>query len=465
VSNNCLIAADIDRTLLTQDEANNERRHFVRKVGPALLDAARNGAHLAFVTGNSIDELGSRFITWLSQQLVFNEEVGLLPQMHFFSNSAGVYAHFPSDDPTVASAIDAALDPSVPREAMTSRLIDSLLTNARTIRAAYIDVSYLQRCTISPPEASTISAILDDASDRYVREIGQNWSRYESDYSLQTLMKDGRIEPPAPDSREVTFHHPNGDEAQATVQLTLKPVLSWRHAYNPEKAIGKDPRSHLSEWVQNALDEARLAHYVARPGGRSSIDITLEKVDKAYALEFLIDRLNLQGTERRNERFGTNAVYFGDEVLVGAGNDYSITRIPGVLVFAVNRDRDLIPALHQVFVPSAILEGPSATADILNMFNRCASRMPNDTVRALRVFKRELCFERIRGKIDGLAATELPVEDWQILHAFVSLMARNDDAARAWLTILIAELDSIMVQVGSSGGRAMHAFGMSHPDW
>jgi hypothetical protein len=76
-----------------------------------------------------------------------------------------------------------------------------------------------------------------------------------------------------------------------------------------------------------------------------------------YALQFIIDRLKVQGSARLGEKIGTNTIYFGDEVIVGGGNDYPVTKIPGLLVFAVNPDRDLVPISSDVFIPSTIRGG------------------------------------------------------------------------------------------------------------
>jgi len=136
-----------------------------------------------------------------------------------------------------------------------------------------------------------------------------------------------------------------------------------------------------------------------------------------------------------------------------------VTRIPGLLVFAVNQDKKLIPFLSHVFVPSTILVGPDATAGVLADFNKCAVKLLTEfeharrthTVKtALEAFKEDIFVNQIREKISSLTITNsTSVEDWQTLHAFVTLMSRNDPAAGQWLSILINELDSIMTQLTS----------------
>jgi len=67
ITESCLIAADIDKTLLAQDE--KEKYKFWLSVAPRLLEAAALGTQLAFLTGNSMDELTRRFLKWLVDYL------------------------------------------------------------------------------------------------------------------------------------------------------------------------------------------------------------------------------------------------------------------------------------------------------------------------------------------------------------------------------------------------------------
>ena len=257
----------------------------------------------------------------------------------------------------------------------------------------------------------------------------------------------------------------------ATVQITLKPVLGFRQARPgfTEDLIGKDIRSHVVQAIQIKLDAAGLGHYVARPGGRASIDVTLARLDKAYALDFLIDHLRLQGNMHHGQQLGSNTIYFGDEVMVGGGNDYSITRIPGLLVFAVNRDRGLVPFLRDVFVPSAIFEGPEATSDVLTHFNQCARRLLKEyrsdhpTRTAIEALKEDIFANRISEKITHLRSRNISADDWQTLHTFVTLMARDEGSGRQWSSILVKELDTIMTQLTVDSRGPMPASGSSHP--
>jgi hypothetical protein len=227
----------------------------------------------------------------------------------------------------------------------------------------------------------------------------------------------------------------------------------------------------LAKRIQQELDRRGFDHFIARPGGTSSIDVTLDKLDKAYALQFIIDRLNVQGSSRLGEKIGTNTIYFGDEVIVGGGNDYPVTRIPGLLVFAVNPDRNLVPFLSRVFVPSTIRGGPSATADVLEELNRCAKELQlqfnsdRPTKTAVEELKVRLFSRRIKQKIEQLGpSTGHSVRDWQALHALVTLMCRDDEASNEWLSILVEELDGIMTHLATKKAPPQRAIGSSHPD-
>lgn len=60
VAERCLIAADVDKTILEQG-CNEERELFLEKVAPGLVNAAAHGTNLAFLTGNSMPG-----IVWMS---------------------------------------------------------------------------------------------------------------------------------------------------------------------------------------------------------------------------------------------------------------------------------------------------------------------------------------------------------------------------------------------------------------
>ncbi|MGD0128461.1 MAG: hypothetical protein ABSF46_24140 [Terriglobia bacterium] len=468
ITERCLIAADIDQTLLVKG-ADRERQHFLETLAPELLRAAALGVNLAFLTGNSMHELSSRFLSWLIDQLVHTGRLDLLERFHFFSNSAGVYAHFPALG-DLANGLPTNLKGGATLETILSAIFVEDGQKGVAIRPRFIDAGYIERSIIPEDDSKAVLSILNDGGLKYMHDLTAKKSSYQKTYDLSQVSDDSRLREPKVDLRIVEYGS-DTSPGKATVQLTLKPILSFRHAHKPSSVFGRDLRIKLVERIQEALDEKGLGHLVVRPGGLSSIDVALEKVDKAYALEFLIDRLNLSGSSRKGQKFGSNAIYIGDEVIVGGGNDYPVTRIPGLLVFAVNQDKGLIPFLSHVFVPSAILVGPDATADVLADFNKCAVRLLKESElaqvtprfkTALEAFKEDIFVNRIRETISSLTiSNRTSADDWQTLHAFVTLMSRNDPAAGHWLSMLINELDSIMTQLthGALSGQSTLGIG------
>jgi hydroxymethylpyrimidine pyrophosphatase-like HAD family hydrolase len=475
ITRNCLIAADIDLTLLNQG-SDKERQEFLVDVAPQLIRAASLGTNLAFITGNDMHELCNRFLKWLIEHLSLTDQLELLHNIHMFFNSGGVYVNFSSLDLKKISS-GKPFNPK-PIEKLRDRLFRIITMPEREggnliIRPQFIDADYIERSEIPEDDARKIRIILEEAARTYLRELEARRLTLNRTYDIARVSDHSGIIRPRAHVRTVSYYS-KGTVKQAVVQITLKPILSSRHARRDSQPTGKDPRSKVVEMIQSKLDEQGLG-YEARPGGRSSIDVTLERLDKAYALEFLIDRLKLQGLSRQGRKFGSNTIYFGDEVIMGGGNDYPVTRIPGLLVFAVNSDRERVPCLSDVFVPSTILEGPEATAEVLMHYNKCACRLLKDYLRrdkkrsvnrtAVEVLKEEIFAKRVREKIASLSdANQTPVEVWQTLHTFVTLMCRNDPNARQWLSILIGELDAIMKQLATSRPSVHPALGSSHPD-
>ena len=90
----------------------------------------------------------------------------------------------------------------------------------------------------------------------------------------------------------------NGVEYSAA--LTVKPVLSFRHARNCMQSKD-DGRTALIGAVQRALQCSGLAQFAATAGGRSSIDIMKQGITKKYAVSFLIEALGLAGIATEGE--------------------------------------------------------------------------------------------------------------------------------------------------------------------
>ena len=378
ITGRCLIAADVDKTYLCQSKDKEyEQVLFLSGLAPQLYKAANLGANLAFVTGNSMHNLSNRFLCLLLQQLCNSKSLHLIENFHFFCNSGGVYFHFPFSDPV----FNDFRDPKNQNADKIFRKLTKISQKARSVLPQFIDPDYVVRSEVKPEHILKIKAILLEAWKSYIKDYKTNSPSYRKKYNIakagkfdETAYKldldasdnmiddNGKIVSPI-DVRKVEYYK-NSILNTAVTQITLKPVLSWQFAIKKEKLISKDLRTEIIKSIQTKLDENGLGQYIAKAGGRSSIDVTLEKLDKAYALEFLIDLLNLQGSERKKQKLGSNAIYLGDEVITGTGNDYPVTRIPGLLVLAVNPDKKLIPFLSHVFVPSIIHDGPKASEQV-----------------------------------------------------------------------------------------------------
>ena len=475
----CLIAADVDKTIL--DQTDHERAIFLRHVAPRLLEAAECGMKLAFVTGNSMAQLTERFLKWLLDQVCHGDALELLPQFHFFCSSGGVYFHFPAGDEALAALLELGSAPPADRSALAlAALTETDPADGPIIRPRFLDATYLARTQLPAADVPDITRILADCGTEYYARLLRRHDSYARQYDLAKFDDGaGGVIQPAVETRWVRYLD-GGRPCRATVQLTLKPVLSFRQGRTEQlrdRLFERDLRTEVIHEIQRRLDASGLGRYVARAGGRASIDVTLGKLDKAYAMEFLIDRLNLRGDARLGQRLGANAIYFGDEVIVGGGNDYPVTRIPGLLVFAVNEDTQLIPFQSNVLVPSSTLRGPEATAEVLGELVRIARHAlganhngqeshegnprHGSAVDALRV---KLFRERIEHKIHALRSPgRLSPDEWLALHTLVTLMGREDASARHWISVLVDELDAIMAQIRASRQAVPRGMGVEPP--
>jgi hydroxymethylpyrimidine pyrophosphatase-like HAD family hydrolase len=500
VTDCCLIAADIDKTILNQsDEISEERKNFLSHTAIELINSAKLGLNIAVMTGNSLHELSARFFYYLIEQLCFIHQLELIDKFHFFCNSGGIYIHLYKDDETIKNLIEKNRKNSISRHNVIKKFSyknkNSQNRSKLTIHPKYIDTSYLKRTAIKEEDSKIIHEILVEVSNIYHKSLIKKEEYIKRKYwvnskenlatsdnqSIKKTMyplydKEGKIKRQIVELRPVIYGHHKPFKT-SSVQITLKPILSFRHAKEPKKVFGNDFRTEIVEKIQERLDATGLPHYVARPGGRSSIDITLEKVDKAYALEFLIDHLNIRGSQRMGLEYGSNAIYLGDEVIAGSGNDYVVTRIPGLLVFAVNEDKDLIPSSSNIFVPSTIFDGPEAVAEVLSDINKIASKLIRKYEKtkkinyqkakpAIEILKKRIFIKRIKDKIESL--DDISANNLQILHTLVTLMCRDDESSKKWLAILINEFNDIMTHLNMSSKNKTsiipNAIGTSHED-
>ena len=498
VTGKCLIATDVDKTIVEQrgedpEEKQKEEENFFLDIAPQLTKAVKLGTQLAVITGNSMHQLASRFLKWMVEQLCFSRSIKYLNRIHFFCNSGGVYAHFTITDKLIQEVTEPGQKPD-------SGLLFKKLTRNKNgkleIHPKFIRESYLRRTKINDPDKDVILKLLSEVWTDYRDYVKKEFTTLETEYYLNKKIKipegmtgesykpitvTNEVDPEEPgvESREIYFLC-EGVEKPVTVQITLKPVISWRHAKNASDKIRDDVRQLFIRKIQDELDRIGLSQYIARPGGRSSIDITLEKLDKAYAVEYLIDQLNIAGQRRFNEKLGSNVIYIGDEVLSGGGNDYPVTRIPGVLVLAVNPEPEFVPFLSNVFMPSAILSGPEAAESILSLYNsiakeeirkhsgkRCDEVAPGEIRKAVELLKEQWFADRISKKVASENfKLNLSVHDKQIMHTLVSLICRNDKSAKEWISILVQELDHIMNLLDTNKNKniTITGLGASHPD-
>jgi hydroxymethylpyrimidine pyrophosphatase-like HAD family hydrolase len=477
IAGSCLIASDVDKTILTQDA--HERREFLTSVAPALARIASRGAQFAFLTGNSMSELTTRFLDLFVGYLCEADSLHLLEQFHFFCNAGGVYVHFPSTDQPLREAVNGSRNRTTLKPRVLAALTESSRIGRRAIAARFVDAGYLSRTAISDNDSRVLTQILEKMGVAYLDNLTKHTNAFARMYDLDYVTANHKLIQPYIENRKVRFLSSNVT-TYASVQITMKPILSYHQGLDETRKLHlaqRDARRVLIEEIQRELDQAGHGKYEARAGGRASIDITLRKLDKAYALEFLIDKLNLQGNSAYGRQFASNAIYLGDEVLVGGGNDYPVTRLPGLLVFAVNPQKELVPFQTGVYVPSSMFWGPEATSDVLARLDnsirdvverQVSARTPGGSAvpeGAIEEFKRKLFAERIATKIDHLSRRrDISADDWQTLNAFVTLLGRGDASGRAWLSILGRELDAVMARIQTHPSSRLPAIGTSHPD-
>jgi hypothetical protein len=211
-----LIAADIDKTILAQNA--HERQQFMLAVAPKLLESASLGAHLAFVTGNSMNELCSRFLRWLVAQLCHTGELKLLEHFHFFCNSGGVYARFPLSDASIGAMVETA-DPNAVEvlECLTERHTDGKLQ----IRAQYIDSSYIGRSRIPERDRQAILASVAVPIHRYVQRVADPNAKHLAKYDLRSVSNDDGVIAPEVDLRTIQHGSHGAGEHSDTVQVTI----------------------------------------------------------------------------------------------------------------------------------------------------------------------------------------------------------------------------------------------------
>ena len=473
ITNCCLIAADIDKTIIEQYlDTIKEETEFKKGICHSLLKTAELGVNIALITGNSMNALCSRFIKYLVKYIYSSnpKDIIYLEKFHFFCNSGGVYARI---EP---KRLDLNYLKCGPDEFFNKICFGNAGNLA--IIPKFIDPEYTRKNCIASSDISALTNILKKAINKYflyidkkkniekIYEVKKIKNRLYFEFDKRNIKKAVTIE-----KRKIIFDD-SPNQTKDIIQITIKPILSFRHLRKKDANPGQGFRKKIVGEIQKELDKRALWKYTAKQGGFSSIDITMEKLDKAYAVEFLIDKLNIKGIERLSGRLGSNTLYFGDEVIVGGGNDYPVTRIPGLLVFAVNTEQHLIPVLSGVIAADYLFTGSSATCKIMDEFNMNTiylleeyenNKNKEETPKtAVENFKSNFFIKRIKKKIEKLEGAKLSAADLNLLHTVVTLMTRHEETNKKWLNILFNELDQILSNIHRPINNM--GIGTSHPD-
>ena len=99
VTERCLIAADIDKTLVEQLKQQDHERKFLLGGDCSRTHSCRTPrCASSLYHRKQYDRTQRSVFFWLIEQLCFAGAMELIGRFHFFCNSGGIYAHIPSDD-------------------------------------------------------------------------------------------------------------------------------------------------------------------------------------------------------------------------------------------------------------------------------------------------------------------------------------------------------------------------------
>lgn len=453
-----LIAFDLDKTVLHQGH-QSELHTFTTSVCQTLIQLTVQRYNIAAVTGNDLHQLSGRFFKALVEELCRHRQLQLLASVHCFCNCAAVYVAFDAASPALVSLLEQqlVLRPEQLQEAALTALFHHNADGKLEIRPEFVVPEYLQRTCMPAAEARAIASLAQAAADEWwagvctadglalrpeiTREYFVNSADATQNAATETealsseanreasvfpcyrrAAVEGGCESGGADTLVLSGPYVEIRDVSAangvmhSAALTIKPVLSYRHARRRMQARD-DGRSALIDAVQRRLRSAGLAQFSASAGGRSSIDIMKQGITKKYAVGFLIEVLGLAGIAAEHEEAGTNVIYFGDEVVMN-GNDLCVADVPGILVFAVNHQRERVPLNAQIMTPATHLQGPEATdailrqllvqtADLLAQYEAALQQggPPRPAhVTAVRAFKEELLRRRVLDKAQQLVA-------------------------------------------------------------
>ena len=304
-----LIAFDLDKTVLHQGQLG-ELETFTSSVCQTLIDLASQGYNISAVTGNDMHQLSCRFAKSLIEELCRHRRLQLLEQFSCFCNCATVYVRFSGAALTGLVAQQGSLELSALQELASSTVfhqVDGLLE----IRPGFVVQEYVARTCMGAAEAADIERLAQAAANEWWAEACTadgdalrpelcarffvNTADAEANSALALAAQRSEsnreaavyeafrpagargslaLAPPVVERRDVR----TAEGACYSAALTIKPILSFRHARSPSPqgrglSPEEDARAALIGKVQRALRDAGLSQYVATAGGRSSIDI------------------------------------------------------------------------------------------------------------------------------------------------------------------------------------------------
>ncbi|MGA2173527.1 MAG: hypothetical protein ABSH38_00950 [Verrucomicrobiota bacterium] len=220
VTEKCLIATDVDQTILAQTKDRlEERLTFFRQLAPQLVEAARLGGHVGFITGNSMHELCSRFLDLLVEPLCYTGDLKVISRFHFFCNSRGIYFHFPS------TVVDQAIQRTAEHPGRLRNNFWHAITISKGselhVHSQFVDSGYVTRSLIPSSDSTMIDSVLRKVAQSYVQDLNSRRQDYEQKYDLAwVLEKNGSITEPKVELRSATYRCASSEEI-ATVQITV----------------------------------------------------------------------------------------------------------------------------------------------------------------------------------------------------------------------------------------------------
>lgn len=464
-----LIAFDLDKTVMEQGDPN-EIKMFVWSICHTLIHLADQGYRISAVTGNSLEQLSSRFTKALLSELSRFRKLELLSQFHLFCNGASLYIEFPTEmieeliekqdmldeDDGNYSYSDESL-----KEFAFRHVFDD--TPKFEIKSNFISPEYVNNTMLTQGRVNMLLKVANSVAESWWEEVlhdinsGVN-SVFRRDYFINYPASDTesneRVDNDLENSdmREVSvFKLYNGEKLnkpkarirgcsingiEFCTQIALNHILSFRHSRTVLDRT-RDPREKLVGIIKNKINSLGIDQISVVPGGRGTIDITDQDANKKDAILYLVRALSIKGDRAKGEGIGINVIYFGDEVVL-RGNDYDVTEIDGIQVFAVNERRERVPIGSNIRIPRTHQVGPSATDFLLTRLRLVTGDLLGSYVMdymndvqlpryghksAIRIFREQIEKEIIQEKIgEGSLLWKSGKMDITILQAISTLL-------------------------------------------